>query len=87
MVQTFHAVSLSCDINMGKNQSDCTNSQVFKNYFYFSAKDASEVFHRAQHTQQAKQQMAGFFVGIYVGVSFILVLKMINECRCSGCLS
>ena len=25
MVQTFHAVSLSCDINMGKNQSDCTN--------------------------------------------------------------
>ena len=25
MVQTFHAVSLSCDINTGKNQSDCTN--------------------------------------------------------------
>ena len=24
-VQTFHAVSLSCDINTGKNQSDCTN--------------------------------------------------------------
>ena len=25
VVQTFHAVSLSCDINTGKNQSDCTN--------------------------------------------------------------
>ena len=35
----------------------------------FSAKDASEAFHRAGHSSQAKQQMSGFLVGIYVGVS------------------
>ena len=47
---------------------------------YFAARDATDDFNAAHHSDEAKEMMQNFFIGNYVDVSIIVIVEYVLVC-------
>ncbi len=67
------------DVHDFKSQSPCGSEQLVE----YAARDATQAFEAAHHSEEAREMMQAFFVGNYIDVNINLLTQSVS-CKLSS---